>query len=359
MRRADLGGDLLPTEADPVKVVCGDALEVLPSLPAACVDLVLTDPPFFGVKADEWDNQWATAAEYLGWLGGVLGEFRRVMKPNGSLYVFASPQMSARVETLVGESFRVLNNLRWKKEDGWARRQCKEEQRAYFPASEAVVFAEQYGSDGEADDAAGYGEKCDELHKRVYAPIGAQVKHKREAAGLQRHEVDTACAPSRKPTGLCYRWEAGDCLPTPGQFLALCRLCGDDRDDESLRREYESLRREYESLRREYESLRRPFFMTDALPYSDVWDYPTVNTYPGKHPCEKPLRMFRDIVKVSSRPGDLVLDGFAGSGTAGVAAAFEGRRALLVERDPKYHALAVQRVEKALGKSGLFAEVTP
>lgn len=36
----------LPTEAEPVRVICGDALAVLPTLPAGCVDAVVTDPPY-------------------------------------------------------------------------------------------------------------------------------------------------------------------------------------------------------------------------------------------------------------------------------------------------------------------------
>jgi adenine-specific DNA-methyltransferase len=36
--------------------------------------------------------------------------------------------------------------------------------------------------------------------------------------------------------------------------------------------------------------------------------------YPGKHPCEKPLELMKYIVQASSRPGDTVLDTFAGGG---------------------------------------------
>jgi site-specific DNA-methyltransferase (adenine-specific) len=36
----------------------GDALDVLRSLPDASVNLVVTDPPYFRVKAEWWDRQW-------------------------------------------------------------------------------------------------------------------------------------------------------------------------------------------------------------------------------------------------------------------------------------------------------------
>ena len=78
------------------RLLHGDCLEVLPTLAASSVDLVLTDPPYYKVKKDAWDRQWKTPEDYLTWLRRVLVEFRRVLKPNGSLYLFASPQMSAR-----------------------------------------------------------------------------------------------------------------------------------------------------------------------------------------------------------------------------------------------------------------------
>ena len=86
-----------------VTIYHGDCLSVLPELPDNSVDMVLTDPPYFKVKGDAWDNQWDKPAEFLAWLDRVLEEFARVLKPNGSLYLFASPQMGARVEIMIGQ----------------------------------------------------------------------------------------------------------------------------------------------------------------------------------------------------------------------------------------------------------------
>ena len=59
------------------------------------------------------------------------------------------------------------------------------------------------------------------------------------------------------------------------------------------------------------------------------------------YPTQKPLGILRRIVTAASRPGDLVLDFFAGSGTAGAAALELGRRFLLVDDNPQ--AIAVMR----------------
>lgn len=66
-----------------------------------------------------------------------------------------------------------------------------------------------------------------------------------------------------------------------------------------------------------------------------------------RHPSEKPVPLLRELIESSSRQGDTVLDPFAGTGSTGVAAILAGRRAVLVELDPDYAALAVERVRKA------------
>jgi site-specific DNA-methyltransferase (adenine-specific) len=80
---------------------------------------------------------------------------------------------------------------------------------------------------------------------------------------------------------------------------------------------------------------------------TDVWWMTIVQ--PGSrertgYPTQKPVRLLERIVAASSRPGDLVLDPYAGSGTTGVAAARLGRRWLLVDRNPEAVAIARARL---------------
>lgn len=67
-----------------------------------------------------------------------------------------------------------------------------------------------------------------------------------------------------------------------------------------------------------------------------------------KHPTQKPEALLDRIILASSRPGDLVLDPFLGSGTTGAMAAVLGRRFLGVELDPKYARSASKRIAAAL-----------
>jgi DNA modification methylase len=84
---------------------------------------------------------------------------------------------------------------------------------------------------------------------------------------------------------------------------------------------------------------------------TDVWwmtIVPPASAERTGYPTQKPLRLLERIVAASSRPGDLVLDPFAGSGTTGVAAARLGRRWLLVDRNPAAVRIARARLASAI-----------
>ena len=60
-----------------------------------------------------WDKQWKTKDDYLTWLEAIVKECQRVLKYNGSFYMFASADMSWHVEGLVRKYFNALNHIRW------------------------------------------------------------------------------------------------------------------------------------------------------------------------------------------------------------------------------------------------------
>src|SRR5438477_3664187 len=64
------------------------------------------------------------------------------------------------------------------------------------------------------------------------------------------------------------------------------------------------------------------------------------------HPTQKPEALLARVILASSRPGDLVLDPFSGTGTTGAAAKRLGRQFIGVERDPAYAAAAEARISQ-------------
>ena len=342
-----------------VTIYHGDALEVLPELGDNTADLILTDPPYFKVKADDWDRQWKQADHFLEWLDGALEQMARIMVPNGSLYLFASPQMAARVEVTIGQRFAVLNRIRWTKDQGWHKKAKQTALRSYLSPWEEIIFAEHFSADNMAKCEAGYAAKCDELRGFVFEPLRAYIVGEFERAGMLntagKIAANVACGFSASSGGMASRHyfsRSQWCLPTREHYEAMRALLNGEGNEylrrgyEDLRRDYEDLRRDYEDLRLQYEELRRPFSVTAEVPFTDVWTFPTVQAYPGKHPCEKPLSMLDHMVTASSRPDAVVLDPFMGSGSTLVSAKALGRKAIGIEKDERYCRQAVQRLEQ-------------
>lgn len=69
-----------------------------------------------------------------------------------------------------------------------------------------------------------------------------------------------------------------------------------------------------------------------------------------EHPTMKPIPLFSYLMKNSSKPGDLVLDLFAGSGTSLICAEQLGRRCYTMELDPHYCDVVITRWEQLTGK---------
>jgi len=67
------------------------------------------------------------------------------------------------------------------------------------------------------------------------------------------------------------------------------------------------------------------------------------------HPTPKPIALMLDLVDDFTDVGETILDPFAGSGTTGVACLRRGRKFIGVEKDPKYFALAVERLRAEEG----------
>jgi site-specific DNA-methyltransferase (adenine-specific) len=79
-----------------------------------------------------------------------------------------------------------------------------------------------------------------------------------------------------------------------------------------------------------------------SAPIADVlhWEY-TGNRH---HPTQKPLNCLRTLISAFSKPGDIVLDPFAGSGSTCVAARELGRRYIGIEIDATYYTAARARL---------------
>jgi modification methylase len=111
-------------------VLVGDCLEILRGIPSESVDLVFADPPYnlqlesaltrpdqslVDAVDDHWDK-FASFADYDAFTKAWLGECRRIMKPNATLWVIGSYHNIFRVgATLQDLGYWILNDVVWRK----------------------------------------------------------------------------------------------------------------------------------------------------------------------------------------------------------------------------------------------------
>ena len=355
----------------------GDCRAVLREIAPASVALLLTDPPYgisvesdqFADAATDWDKGDQTEL-----IDAMLAEARPKMKPNGAFYVFGHPGqfMNAR-QQYTRAGFMPLQELVWvKTESGALPNQSRvnkhnpEALRTYFPETERILFGEVMttGRTEEKDAERAWHLREEKEHDAKMKPL---VEYMRGELAKTTLTVADVCRLMKERTGkgpICGHYFSGHqfLLPTeemyghlrailnanlkPGVVACQTRdFAAQGREYSSLKAESQNLKGEWQELRDQWEALRRPHYAqprtkSDVLRYNVV----AIDKRVG-HPCEKPVDLLADLIKTSTRPGDTVLDCFAGSGATGIAAKATGRRAVLIEQEESYCRMIRRRLE--------------
>jgi len=253
-------------------VVLGEALEVLRSLPDGCAGLVYVDPPFNTGGARTGLKTSATADETAS-RRGFAGRHYRVERQSGARYADRFDDYLGWLRPRLEESRRILasQGSLYFHIDPRESHYCK------------VLLDEIFGREcflNEVIWAYDYGARTTRRWPAKHDVILVYVK---ESRGYHFDSSEVAREPYMAPR-----------LQTPERAAR------------------------------------------GKLP-TDVWWHtivPTGSRERTGYPTQKPLGIVRRIVTASSRPGDLVVDWCAGSGTTGAAAAELGRRFLLVDDQP-------------------------
>ncbi len=308
-------------------VVGGDSLERLRALPDNSVSLVLTDPPYHSTKKQNvrGDTDFAEDEHFLAWMRDHAREWQRILKLSGTLYVFCASEMSARLEVTIAEFMRPISHVTWTKPndpgfDGWKGKMKKESLRAWYPHTERILMFEQ----------GGYGSR--EAYRR--SPVGEYLLDSRHRSGMSMIALTGAIGAYGKVNrgGAVANWEAGRNMPSRVQYARL------KATNEATGRVHQML---------PYEDVFRPMRVTKELEFTDVWTFPSVRPFAGKHPAEKPLDMLLHMINASTYPGDIVLDCFAGSGSTGVASARLRRKSVCIEIEERWLTRAALEVLNA------------
>ncbi|WP_445364882.1 DNA-methyltransferase (plasmid) [Microbulbifer sp. ANSA001] len=309
-----------------IRLVHTDCLALLRQLPDDSVDLIAVDPPYFRVVSATWDHQWKNKADFFAWLRQVLAEYQRVLKPSGSVYLFCGPYLAAQTELVMAEFFTVLNHIVWRKNTGRWLGCNKESLTKFFPQTERIIFAESA--------------KKLPLQKKPFhfEPIRKYLDDTVRGSGITSKQVDVATG-----THMSGHWfgRSQFSLPSEKHYRTLQQMAPALKPYAELRAEYKAIRAKYQCSP---QGRGRSFAVTKSVPYTDVWDFDVVNHYPGKHPCEKPAALMEHILSTSSKPGDLVLDTFLGSGATALAAERLGRHLVGCELGQQEYAQASARL---------------
>lgn len=303
------------------QVVNCDSIDFLKKIPDNSISLILTDPPYHATKKKNiyGDTSFISDNEYLNWLYQYSLEWRRILKPNGSLYCFCDSSLASKIEILLEKNYNVLSHIVWTKpntpgHDGWKGKMKKEALRQWYPLSERIIFAEPKFEGN--------------LYTSYFANI---IKEYRKKANLSQHKLTELIGAygTVNHGGAVSNWEAGRNTPSKEQYEKIVNAITQTGKIDSMPA---------------YEDVVRPFSVNKLKEFTDIWSFETVKQYKGKHPAEKPLDMLMHIIETSTYKGDIVLDCFAGSGNTGFAALSLSRKCILSEIDEHWYNSILQKL---------------
>jgi DNA modification methylase len=280
-----------------------DCLEFLSNIQDNTVDLIVTDPPYFQIVKNEWDNQWSSEDEYLEWCTQWTMECARVLKPERCLYVWGT----TKTDTFLRYKLEVLNRietLHYKNWIIWAYDWGGRTKKT-FPRKHEDLIMYSKGKDFlfNADEV--------KVERAVKSNMNIQRKINLLTKKLQNKEFNEKDIHSWKK----YKMDS-----LSGNF------------EEAL-----------DSLKK-----KDIKFSKGKIP-TDVWtknNHTTSKEYCGWHPTQKPIQLLERIIRANTNEGDTVVDIFNGSGSTMIACDNTNRNFSGCELDTDYYEKSLLRREK-------------
>lgn len=305
-------------------------------LPDKSVQLIIADPPYYKVKGD-FDFVWKTFDDYLKDVEKWAIECKRVLADNGTLYWYGDAKNIAYAQIIFDKHFNLLNSLVWENTNDHKQQiRFNTDLRTFAPLTERLLVYEQRGQ------KTG-GELIFEQFLKPKNPFSKYLKIEFKNAGFTNREI-AQLFPSRTGglTGCVSNWLNGDNVITEEQYNVIREYCNN-----------KYLQKPYEELKAEYEELRRPF--NNERFYGDVIRIPNYETGNHEHDTPKPEKLTRELILISSRPNDLILVPFAGSGTECAMAIKENRNFIGFEINEKHVNYGNKRTDNIKAQPSLFA----
>lgn len=300
----------------------GDCLEIMKSIPAGSVDLVLCDPPYGTMKGIDSKHDWDTTLD----TEKMFSEISRVLRRNGKAVLFCQEPYTSHLITHVPPSMLFCYRGMWLKNCAGNSRMAKTAPVSLFEDFCVFTNKETHGGLHRAT------RKITDLVLGVGFDRFAEIM-----MGEGRYKnLSSAKIAVHKKIHLD-GWNDYDSNPF----------------DEKMYRYLETQIEmpytfdEYFSIVAEYKRRTKSVFnlWQGGKSKSNVFSYKKDSE--GYHPTQKPVLLLEDLVKTYSNEGDTVLDFTMGSGSTGVACVNTGRSFIGIELDPGYFEIAQKRIEAA------------
>lgn len=302
-------------------LLAGDSLEILKQIPDGTISLILTDPPYHSTKKKNiyGDTFFREDQEYIAWIEKYAKEWKRILKPNGSVFCFCSSSMASKLEAIFSANFNILSQIVWTKPnapgfDGWKQKMKKEALRQWYAHSERIIFMEP-AIEGNLN--------------RSY--FGDFLKKARKEIGMSTNLLTELVGAYGKVNhgGAVSNWEAGRNVPSREQYSKICQALQNNGRTKPMP---------------EYEDIIRPFNVNKEMEFTDIWTFENIRPYKGKHPAEKPVKLLENAIISTTYENGIVLDCFAGSGSTAVAALKNNRRSISIEIEEHW----IEQIESIL-----------
>ena len=366
-----------------VDVICGDSRAVLRTLAPNSIDGVCCDPPYalvsigkrFGAEGAAPARAGASgvyARASAGFMGqqwdtgetafdpGFWVEVYRVLKPGAHLVAFGGTRTYHRLVCAIEDAgFEVRDQLAWIYGSGFPKSHNQRGEwdgwgSALKPAFEPIVLARKPLDGTLAENLRAWGVGALNIDACRIGQ-GEGTGRAGEASALRRYAdrgaSNFAARPGPRGGDARGRWPANvlhdgsDEVVTafPGAPGARARVKGSEPTANGfsgvVRYGGMLARVPGEEPRDDRDGSAARFFYCAKASKAERMG--------SGHPTVKPIAVMRWLCRLTTPPGALILDPFAGSGTTGVAARMEGRRALLIEREPRYCGDIERRLARA------------
>jgi site-specific DNA-methyltransferase (adenine-specific) len=161
------------------KIICSDAFEALPLLPAAAFDLLFADPPY-NLNKDFGGRKFkqTTSEAYEQWLDSWISLCVPLLKPTASVYICGDWRSSAAIQRVGSGYFKLQNRITWEREKGRGAKQN------WKNSSEDIWFFT-------VSDDFTFNVDAVKMRRRVLAPYTADGKPKDWEANADGNYRDT------------------------------------------------------------------------------------------------------------------------------------------------------------------------